>query len=63
MADDVFAPWPSTPMPDNRATNGGQCTPKDLPYDAPVGPKGLGHSGPGLGGTNHGTSGGQQGSH
>lgn len=30
---------------------------KDLPYSPPSGPKGQGHEGPGLGGTNHGTCG------
>ena len=36
-----------------RATNGGQMEKKELPYSPPQGPKGLGNSGPGLGGTNH----------
>ena len=29
-------------------------------YSPPVGPKGMGHSAPGLGGTNHGNCGSQQ---
>jgi hypothetical protein len=38
-----------------RATNGGQCTPKPIPYSEPVGPKGIGDpKSPGLHGTNHG---------
>jgi len=40
-----------------RATNGGCCEPKDLPYDPPVGPSGQMREGPGLGGTNHGVCG------
>ncbi len=41
-------------------SNGGKPEKKDLPYDPPVGPKGQSNSGPGLGGTNHGTCGTQQ---
>lgn len=40
-----------------RASNGGQMERKELPYSPPVGPKGQQHSGPGLGGTNHGCCG------
>ncbi len=61
MADEF--PFRNADMPDDRATNGGQCVPKDIPYSPPVGPSGLSNSGPGLGGTNHGPSGGQQGRH
>lgn len=58
MVDDVFSNWPSTSMPDSRTSNGGQQTPKDLPYDPPVGPSGImGNQRPGLGGTNHGNNG------
>ena len=49
-----------------RASCGGDmasCV-KPLPYKEPVGPKGImGNNRPGLGGTNHGPSGGQQGRH
>jgi hypothetical protein len=38
-----------------RATNGGCCDVKSIPYDAPVGPKNIGDpKSPGLHGTNHG---------
>ena len=50
----------------NRAGCGGDMTGcvKPLPYKEPVGPKGImGNNRPGLGGTNHGPSGGQQGRH
>lgn len=41
-----------------RATNGGQCTPKPIPYSPPVGPSGINDSqSPGLHGTNHGCCG------
>lgn len=39
---------------------GGKPIKKDLPYDPPKGPIGLGHQGPGLGGSNHGNSGTQK---
>lgn len=42
-----------------RATNGGQCDPKDMPYDKPVGPTSQMQQGPGLHGTNHGSCGSQ----
>jgi hypothetical protein len=42
----------------NRATCGGVCEPKPLPYSPPVGPKNHMSPGPGLrGGTNHGNAG------
>lgn len=44
-----------------RATNGGCCDPKPIPYSPPVGPKGQ-TTGPGIGGTNHGMCG-TQGKH
>lgn len=45
-------------MSGNRASNGGQQTPKDLPYSPPQGPKGITQgNGPGIGGTNHGNNG------
>lgn len=38
-----------------RATNGGQCVPKDIPYSPPVGPSNINDAkSPGLHGTNHG---------
>jgi hypothetical protein len=40
-----------------RATNGGKCEPKPIPYSPPVGPQGIMKEGPGLGGTNHGNCG------
>lgn len=40
-----------------RATNGGQQTPKPIPYSPPVGPRGQMQEGVGLHGTNHGTCG------
>lgn len=45
-------------MGGNRATSGGQQTPKDLPYSPPQGPKGItSGNGPGIGGSNHGNCG------
>lgn len=44
-------------------SNGGKPECKPLPYSPPQGPKGQSNSGPGLGGTNHGPTGGQQGRH
>lgn len=42
----------------NRASCGGVCDPKPLPYSPPVGPKNMSQPGPGLrGGTNHGNCG------
>lgn len=38
-------------------SGGGEQHPKDLPYKAPVGPKGIDNSGPGLGGHNCGNAG------
>jgi len=40
-----------------RATNGGQCDPKPIPYSPPVGPTGQMQQGPGLHGDNHGCCG------
>lgn len=40
-----------------RATNGGQCTPKPIPYSPPVGPANIGDpKSPGIHGTNHGNA-------
>lgn len=40
-----------------RAKSGGVTEAKSLPYSPPVGPIGIGHEGPGLGGDNCGNSG------
>ena len=40
--------------------DGGKPIKQDLPYSPPQGPKGQSHEGPGLGGTNHGTTGTQR---
>lgn len=46
-----------------RATNGGQCDPKPIPYSPPMGPTTFSHEGPGLADhTNHGCCG-TQGKH
>lgn len=47
----------------SQTRDGGKPNVKDLEYCPPQGPKGQSNSGPGLGGTNHGSSGGQQGRH
>lgn len=59
MADDF--PFRNADMPDNRASNGGKMPVGEIPYSPPQGPTSIGNRGPGLGGTNHGPSGGQQG--
>ena len=44
-----------------RATNGGHCEPKPIPYSPPVGPSNINDSkSPGLHGTNHGNCGTQR---
>ena len=46
-----------------RATNGGHCEPKSIPYSPPVGPTTFSHEGPGLADhANHGNCG-TQGKH
>jgi hypothetical protein len=62
MSDDPFDYLGSGSNDKPRATNGGQQTPKELPYSPPVGPKGQSHASPGLGGDNHGCCG-TQGKH
>lgn len=59
MADDILSQFGSdSGAPEKaRATNGGQCTPKELPYSPPMGPKGLMDKGPGLHGENYGCCG------
>lgn len=66
MASDILSEYgrdlPRSEKP--RATNGGQIDPKPMPYSPPVGPIGINDpKTPGLHGTNHGPSGGQQGRH
>lgn len=41
----------------NRATCGGVCDPKPLPYSPPKGPTSQMQQGPGIHGTNHGIQG------
>lgn len=41
----------------NRATCGGVCEPKELPYTPPRGPTSQMQQGPGIHGTNHGNCG------
>lgn len=50
---------PDVKVDGNRAPCGGIIEPKPLPYSPPVGPKGQ-TTGPGIGGTNHGTAGTQR---
>lgn len=47
-----------TPQPQKpSATNGGCCTPKEIPYSPPVGPKNINDAKtPGIHGTNHGNN-------
>lgn len=60
MSRDILSEFgPDSPSDQRpRATNGGQQTPKDIPYSPPVGPSNIGDSkSPGLHGTNHGNNG------
>lgn len=57
MAKDILRMYgpdsPSNQKPS--ATSGGCCMPSPIPYDPPVGPKGIGDAkSPGLHGMNHG---------
>ena len=56
MKGDIFDNYPSSKSQGgSRATNGGDVGQRDvMGYATPYGPKGLGNSGPGLGGTNCG---------
>lgn len=56
MARDILSEYGrDSAIPEHsRATNGGQCTPKEIPYSTPQGPKGQMNEGPGLHGDNHG---------
>lgn len=47
---DILSEYGPEAKSDNRASNGGQCDCKELPYDPPKGPKGQMHESPGLGG-------------
>lgn len=62
MARDILSEFGPESTSGSRATNGGQCDPKDLPYSQPKGPTGQMQQGPGLHGTNHGNAG-TQGKH
>jgi hypothetical protein len=54
----VFSRFQGKPMPDSRGSCGGVKEAKPIAnYKPPVGPKGIDHKGPGLGGKNHGPSG------
>lgn len=60
MSKDILSEYGSDSMQPQaaRATNGGQCIPKPLPYSPPVGPSNISDSqSPGLHGTNHGNCG------
>ncbi len=57
MAKDIFSPYEEGTSPQKpRATNGGQCDPKPIPYSAPQGPTSHMQQGPGLHGMNHGNN-------
>jgi hypothetical protein len=59
MSEDILNMYgPDSPQPQApRATKGGETTAKPIRYDPPLGPKGIGHEGPGLGGDNCGCCG------
>lgn len=59
MAKDILSQYgPGSRQPQtSRATNGGQQTPKPIPYSPPKGPTAQMQKGPGLHGTNHGVCG------
>ena len=61
MTRDILDEYgPDAPKPQaSRATCGGVTEAKTRPYSQPVGPIGLGHTGPGLGGVNLGNAGSQ----
>lgn len=62
MSKDILNYYgPSSPSPQApSATNGGCCMPKDIPYNPPIGPKGISDpKSPGIHGTNHGNAPGQ----
>lgn len=57
MADDILSEYGPESSSGGRATNGGQCDPKPIPYSPPKGPTEQMRDRPGLGGTNHGPTG------
>lgn len=58
MADILSSYGKDRPMTSpGRATNGGQCDPKPIPYSPPKGPTSQMQQGPGNHGTNHGVKG------
>ena len=57
MAEILKNYGPERATPKSPSICGGVKAAKELPYSPPRGPKGQMHSGPGLGGTNHGTAG------
>lgn len=60
MARDILSDYgPDSPSnQQGRATNGGQCDPKPIPYDPPKGPSNINDpKSPGIHGTNHGNNG------
>lgn len=57
MTREILSEYGPEAKSGNRATNGGHCEPKPLPYDPPKGPTAQMQKGPGLHGTNHGCCG------
>lgn len=62
MSKDILSEYGNDSSADQaaRATNGGHCVPKPIPYSPPVGPTTFSHEGPGLADhMNHGCCGSQ----
>lgn len=58
MSSDILDMYNPSGIEGNRATNGGQQIPKDIPYSPPVGPKSINDpKSPGIHGDNHGNGG------
>lgn len=57
MSKDILSEFGPESTSGSRATNGGKCDPKPIPYDPPKGPTGQMQQGPGLHGDNCGTKG------
>lgn len=58
MSKDILDMYNPGGMEGNRASNGGVMPVKEIPYSAPVGPKGIGDpKSPGIHGENHGNNG------
>ncbi len=60
MAKDILSEYGSESNESQapRASNGGHCVPKPIPYSPPKGPTTFSHEGPGLANhTNHGNAG------